>query len=83
MSEFDVDGIPHFVFLDAQGVKQGEVIGKFPSSLLSANASALAAAQPLPYAGRTVSAVISSASDGPRKELLASGGSASPRAHGW
>ena len=80
MNEYDVDGIPHFVFLDGSGVKRGEVIGKFPKAVLADNAEALASGAPLPYAGRTASQTVSLASDGPRKGMV---DSASPRAHGW
>ena len=50
MSEYDVDGIPHFVFLDAQGRKQGQVVGRLPKEVLRSNADALVAGAALPYA---------------------------------
>ena len=81
MTDYDVDGIPHFIFLDAAGGKRGEVIGKFPKSVLAANADALARESPLPYPGRTVSQQVSLSSDGPRGAAAID--SASPRAHGW
>jgi len=80
MEDYDVDGIPHLVFLDGAGVKRGEVVGKFPQAVLAANAEALADGRPLPYPGRTVSETVSLASDGPRRGVV---DSASPRAHGW
>lgn len=47
---YRVDGIPHFVYLDAQGQTQGEAIGEQPRSVLAANLAALIAQQvPLPY----------------------------------
>jgi hypothetical protein len=50
MSEYDVDGIPHFVFLDGAGRKQGAVIGRLPKEVLRSNADALVQGVALPYA---------------------------------
>jgi hypothetical protein len=50
MSEYDVDGIPHFVFLDGAGRKQGQVIGRLPKEVLRSNADALVQGVALPYA---------------------------------
>ena len=50
MSEYDVDGIPHFVFLDGTGRKQGQVVGRLPKEVLKSNADALVAGGALPYA---------------------------------
>ena len=80
METYDVDGIPHFVFLDGSGAKRGEVIGKFPKAVLADNADALARGAPLPYPGKQASQTVSLASDGPRKGVV---DSAAPRAHGW
>ena len=53
MSEYDVDGIPHFVFLDGAGHKQGQVIGRLPKEVLRSNANALVRGVQLPYAKAT------------------------------
>lgn len=45
---FRVDGIPHFVFLDATGTAIASSIGQQPQALLAQNLSALATHQPLP-----------------------------------
>ena len=67
MSEYDVDGIPHFVFLDAAGRKQGQVVGRLPKEVLRSNADALVAGAALPYA---------KAAGAPRRQRR---GSAQPR----
>ncbi|MEA5417788.1 thioredoxin family protein [Spirulina sp. CCNP1310] len=54
--QYDVDGIPHFVYLDGQGQAIAQSIGEQPLSILEADLGALIAAEPLPYAnanGRT------------------------------
>ena len=51
MDQYGVDGIPHIVFLDREGVSEGQVVGKFPKQALEANVEALARGDPrLPYA---------------------------------
>lgn len=47
--DYNVDGIPQFVYLDGQGQTQGTSIGELPRSVLAANLDALLEAQPLPY----------------------------------
>lgn len=47
---YRVDGIPHFVFLDAQGESLASTIGQQPRPILEANLVALADNVPLPYA---------------------------------
>lgn len=46
---YRVDGIPHFVFLNAKGEAKGETIGKQPHLMLEANIDALIADRTLPY----------------------------------
>ncbi|WP_017713314.1 thioredoxin family protein [Prochlorothrix hollandica] len=50
---YRVDGIPHFVFLDAQGQTVGQTIGEQPRSIMVANLDALLAQKVLPYAATT------------------------------
>ncbi|ABB58158.1 thiol:disulfide interchange protein TxlA [Synechococcus elongatus] len=47
--DYNVDGIPQFVYLNGQGQPQGISIGELPRSVLAANLDALVEAQPLPY----------------------------------
>ncbi|MBU6229685.1 MAG: thioredoxin family protein [Cyanobacteria bacterium REEB459] len=49
MLEYNVDGIPHFVYLNSQGDPLSYAIGEQPRSILADNLTALAAAQPLPH----------------------------------
>lgn len=54
--QYDVDGIPHFIYLDSQGGAIAQAIGEQPLNILEADLGALVAAEPLPYAnasGRT------------------------------
>ncbi|MGB3695266.1 MAG: thioredoxin family protein [Spirulinaceae cyanobacterium] len=46
---YQVDGIPHFVFLNQQGQTVAETIGKQPFSVLEADLNALIASRPLPH----------------------------------
>lgn len=91
MSEYDVDGIPHFIFLDGTGRKQGQVIGRLPKEVLRSNADALVRGTALPYAKATGA---TSGVSAPDARMLAAGpvadprrgnaaASADPRAHGW
>jgi thiol-disulfide isomerase/thioredoxin len=53
---YRVDGIPHFVFMDAEGEAIASTIGEQPKSVLADNLQALSEHQPLPYVqqrGRT------------------------------
>ncbi|HIK38586.1 MAG: thioredoxin family protein [Geminocystis sp.] len=47
--KYDVNGIPHFVFLNFRGEAVGQAIGEQPLAVLKANLEALVASQPLPY----------------------------------
>ncbi|MBF2028774.1 MAG: thioredoxin family protein [Oscillatoriales cyanobacterium C42_A2020_001] len=47
---YRVDGIPHFVFLDAAGGAIAQTIGEQPRTVMEANLVALADHSPLPYA---------------------------------
>jgi thiol-disulfide isomerase/thioredoxin len=51
--QYDVDGIPQFVYLDATGEAIAQTIGEQPLTILEADMNALALAQPLPYANTT------------------------------
>ncbi|MGJ3247145.1 MAG: thioredoxin family protein [Elainellaceae cyanobacterium] len=74
MLEYRVDGIPHFVFLDAEGQAIASVIGEQPQQIMADNLDALIAEAPLPHVrdrGRTTefqapTTVPSSANDDPR-----------------
>ncbi|MGI0492171.1 thioredoxin family protein [Alkalinema pantanalense CENA528] len=46
---YKVDGIPHFVYLSAQGDAVAEAIGEQPKGVMEANLVALSDGQPLPY----------------------------------
>lgn len=48
MVRYRVDGIPHFVYLNAEGEPQGTAIGEQPRSIIAENLEALLAQQPLP-----------------------------------
>ncbi len=51
--KYQVDGIPHFVFLNSTGDAIAQAIGEQPKSILDANLVALASNAPLPYAEAT------------------------------
>ena len=52
MLRYRVDGIPHFLFMDAQGNAIAEAIGEQPKSILEADLDALIANNPIPYANK-------------------------------
>jgi thiol:disulfide interchange protein len=76
MLHYQVDGIPHFVFLDAQGESIASTIGEQPRSILADNFEALIAGTPLPHAQ-----VIGQASK-VEASLTAKGSPTDPRSHG-
>lgn len=51
--KYQVDGIPHFVFLNPTGEPIAQAIGEQPTSILEADLVALANNSPLPYAEAT------------------------------
>ncbi|MEM9137435.1 MAG: thioredoxin family protein [Cyanobacteria bacterium P01_F01_bin.42] len=48
--KYEVDGIPHFVFLDEQTQAVAHTVGEQPRSIMEGNISALVSHQSLPYA---------------------------------
>ena len=52
MLRYRVDGIPHFVFMDAAGKAIAESIGEQPKSILEADLDALIAHNSIPYANK-------------------------------
>ena len=52
MLRYRVDGIPHFLFMDAEGKVTAEAIGEQPKSILEADLDALIANNPIPYANK-------------------------------
>ncbi len=76
MLHYRVDGIPQFVFLDAQSETLGSTLGEQPKAIMAANLEALLSGEALPYgqaSGQT------SAFEAP---LTAAGGQSDPRSHG-
>jgi thiol-disulfide isomerase/thioredoxin len=53
MLHYRVDGIPHFVFLNASGEAIASTIGEQPRSIMAENLNAIIAAQPLPHGQAT------------------------------
>jgi hypothetical protein len=52
MLRYRVDGIPHFLFMNAQGEAIAQAIGEQPKKIIEANLDALIANSPLPYANK-------------------------------
>lgn len=53
LTKYRVDGIPHFVFLGADGEAIASAIGEIPRPVMAQNIDALIAGEPLPYAQAT------------------------------
>ncbi|HEY9627188.1 MAG TPA: thioredoxin family protein [Coleofasciculaceae cyanobacterium] len=76
MLHYRVDGIPHFVFLDAKGESIASTIGEQPHPVMAANLEAMIAGSELPYAlsrGRV---------SGVEAPAIAPGTKDDPRSHG-
>ena len=52
MLRYRVDGIPHFLFMNAEGEVSAEAIGEQPKSILEADLDALIANAAIPYANK-------------------------------
>ena len=52
MLRYRVDGIPHFLFIDAEGEVSAEAIGEQPKNILEADLDALIANNQIPYANK-------------------------------
>lgn len=68
---YEVDGIPHFVFLDDQAQEIAAAVGEQPRAIMAANLSSLVNHQPLPYVAGTgttspLETQVSPPSDDPR-----------------
>lgn len=50
---YEVDGIPHFVFLDNEAQAVATAVGEQPKPIMTSNLSALVAQQPLPYVAKS------------------------------
>lgn len=50
LTQYRVDGIPHFVFLGGEGEAIASAIGEIPRGVMAENIEALIAGNPLPYA---------------------------------
>ena len=74
--QYRVDGIPHFVFLNKQGVAIAQTIGQQPRTVMATNLEALIAGSTLPYAQSSGQVSKFAAPVAP------AGGSDDPRLHG-
>jgi len=77
MLEYRVDGIPHFIFLGADGQAIGSAIGEIPRSVMAENLTALVDGVTLPHAQATGQvSTVKAAIEQPRQN------SSDPRSHG-
>lgn len=76
MLKYRVDGIPHFLFVDAEGMAIASAIGEQPKTILADNLIALAQGEPLPH--QTSAGRLSEVEDA----LSLSPSAADPRSHG-
>jgi thiol-disulfide isomerase/thioredoxin len=76
--QYQVDGIPHFVFFDANGHPLANAIGEQPKTILTQNLTALAAGESLPYTTTALGATSTLESG----SASSSSGAADPRSHG-
>ncbi len=75
LSQYRVDGIPHFVYLNRDGEAIAQTIGEQPQSVMAENLTALVAGDPLPHAKATGRV---SKFDNPQQRS----NSSDPRSHG-
>ncbi len=73
MLHYQVDGVPHFVFLDSQATALGSAIGEQPPTIMAANLDALLHGERPPYLQTGHSSDF---------DPLAPSGAADPRSHG-
>lgn len=79
VDQYGVEGIPHFVFLSAEGREAAEVVGRLPPGVLKANVEALAQGETqLPY--QRVSGMSAALATAPP---VSTPKISDPRAHGW
>lgn len=77
MLTYQVDGIPHFQFLDGQGEAIAHSLGEQPPNIMVANLDALLTQEPLPYVQTP-----GKLSPRERRFVTDSSGQTDPRSHG-
>ena len=78
---YRVDGIPHFVYLDASGKTVAEAIGEQPLEILTANIEALINSTPLPF-GNPLEGTLSELDSPFSVNAALEGATVDPRSHG-